>query len=145
MKALSETILLVVSAVVILVVALVVLMIFTQGTGNANELLNYKNNCITTCSVTCKMNAMPPTWGMSSYVPSLKKDSNCQEATGIKDCGGCGGTSTSPTTTTGGSSGCCQTTSSTCTPVGSQSDCKSPGTFVPLAGCVSGKCTVGGN
>ncbi len=94
MKALSTPILIVVTVVVLLVVAIVVLMIFIQGTADANAFVAFKNNCITQCTLSCKIGSMPPTWGMSAYVPSLKKATSCATETQIgNDCSKCGGTS----------------------------------------------------
>jgi len=79
MKALSTTILIVVTAIVILVAALVVLTIFSGGIGNVGEITSQKNNCITQCTMTCQtMNSMPPTWDASGCGSlGIDKENTC--------------------------------------------------------------------
>ena len=90
MKALSETIIIVVTAVVILVAALVILTIFGGGVGNVSTLTNFKSQCLTQCSMTCKMGALPPTWTTQVSVGDTK--TTCATAVG-KDCIACCGAS----------------------------------------------------
>jgi len=78
MKALSTSILIVVTAVVILVAALVVLTIFGGGVGNVSQIAEKRNNCMTQCRMTCEtMNAMPPTWQASGCKEAGAVDTDC--------------------------------------------------------------------
>jgi hypothetical protein len=65
MKALSTTLIIVISAVVILVAALVVLTIFGQGTGQIATLAQAKTICQSSGSTTCAQSGvLPLTWGL---------------------------------------------------------------------------------
>jgi hypothetical protein len=81
MKALSTSIVVVVTVVVVLVVALVVLSIFSGGISQVNTISNFRNNCITQCQITCKMNAMPPTWNATVKVQG-GGETSCKKETG---------------------------------------------------------------
>jgi len=109
MKALSTSIVLVVTVIVVLVVALVVLRIFSGGIGQVNTITNFRNNCITQCQITCKMGTLPPTWEAEVNVQGYTTPQSCGSVTSINDCTGCGGSSTTGTTT-------CPHASSTATP-----------------------------
>jgi len=98
MKALSTTILIVVSAVVVLIVALVVLTIFGKGIDQTQIFTNFKSGCMIQCAISCRMSAMPPTWSTEVNVQGLGKTS-CEAATGVKGCEGCGGTAQTATCT----------------------------------------------
>jgi hypothetical protein len=137
MKALSTPLLIVVTAIVLLVVAIVVIMVFIQGVGDANAYVAYKSNCITQCTMSCKIGSMPPTWGLKAYVPSLGKDTSCATETQIdNDCSKCGGTSA--TTPTGGCSGKIQ---KNC-PTPSCQWCSGP-PLTTQAGCMpAGQCNI---
>jgi len=92
MKALSTTILIVITAIVILVAALVVLTIFGGGIGNISTLTNFQNQCRIQCAVTCKIDgvSLPPTWKTNVKL-SDGTTTNCETAVG-NSCAACGGT-----------------------------------------------------
>ena len=83
MKAMSQTMYLVVAAIVIMVTALVVIVIFWQGVTPAIGLTEAKSMCQTQATISCtSMNQMPPTWnvenvkikeGSSTYTTSCSK------------------------------------------------------------------------
>ena len=81
MKALSTTILVVVTAVVILVAALVLLTIFGTGISPVAMLSDERNSCITQASATCTATGqLPATWSIA-----LKGGKSCKELTGNCD------------------------------------------------------------
>ena len=97
MKALSTSIVIVVTAVVILVAALVILTIFGGGMGTVGTLTSFRTQCITQCQITCKMNAMPPTWTMAVNVQGVGSRT-CKDEVGVDSCTGVCGTGMTPTT-----------------------------------------------
>lgn len=69
MKAMSQTMYLVVAAIIIMVTAVVVIAIFWQGVTPAIGLTEAKSLCLTQATTSCTtMNQMPPTWN----VPNVK-------------------------------------------------------------------------
>lgn len=67
MKAMSNTLYLVVAAVVILVTAVVVLAIFFQGVTPATGITSAKSLCMTEATMSCATyGKMPPTWNIQN-------------------------------------------------------------------------------
>lgn len=83
MKALSETLVIVITAVVILVAALVLLTIFGGGIGNVAIISSERSQCLSQATLTCSAtSSMPVGW---SSVP--KGGKTCQAwAEECKDC-----------------------------------------------------------
>ncbi len=80
MKALSTTLIIVISAVVILVAALVVLTIFGQGVGQVATLAQARTICQTYASQSCQSTgAMPLTWDVPN-VNVAGKLASCRDA-----------------------------------------------------------------
>ena len=63
MKGISQTLMIIVTAIVVLVAALIVLSIFGQGIGPMLDITQARNVCIQEASATCQaVHTMPPTW-----------------------------------------------------------------------------------
>ncbi len=97
MKALSTSIVIVVTVLTVLVVALVVLTIFSGGISQVNTITNFRNNCITQCQITCKMGALPPTWKAQVKIQGETNTVSCDDK--VEDeLNSCGCTETGGTT-----------------------------------------------
>ncbi len=90
MKAMSQTLVLVVAAVVILVTALVVLVMFQQGIQPAVGLTEAKSLCQTHATTSCTaFGQMPPTWNVENMrvVRDGKPQTvSCSSIEGLTNC-----------------------------------------------------------
>ncbi len=88
MKALSTTLIIVISAVVILVAALVVLTIFGQGVGQVATLAQAKSACQTEGRASCQTTGvLPLTWSVPTKNVQNEGYQSCKQV--LKDmCGG---------------------------------------------------------
>lgn len=86
MKAMSQTMYLVVAAIIIMVTAVVVIAIFWQGITPAIGLTEAASLCQTQATISCtSMNQMPPTW----YVQNMKTTRGTLSCADLV-AGGCG-------------------------------------------------------
>ena len=84
MKALSTSLIVVVTAIVILVVALVVITIFTGGTQQISTLTEARSYCATIASSSCAVSGkMPPNWSsitvMITNINNERVKTTCQD------------------------------------------------------------------
>ena len=90
MKAMTNTLYLVVAAVVILVTAVVVLTIFWQGMFPAVGLTEAKSLCLTQAQISCKtFQQMPPTWNVPNVkvrVGDTTETKACSQIKGLSSC-----------------------------------------------------------
>ncbi|RLJ09800.1 MAG: hypothetical protein DRP15_02380 [Candidatus Aenigmatarchaeota archaeon] len=81
MKALSTTILIVISAVVILIAALIVLTIFGQGVSQVSTITKFRNNCLIQARTSCQITGqLPPNWHAEVIIE--KQKTSCYEEMG---------------------------------------------------------------
>lgn len=77
---------LLVIAIVILVVAVVIISFFALGMQQANQLMDARNQCITTASASCRsVKVMPPTWEIAT-VRVGERMMSCKELTDKSEC-----------------------------------------------------------
>ena len=94
MKAMSQTLYLVVAAIVILVTAVVVLAIFFNVIPLATGLTEASSICQTEATMSCATyGKMPPTWNIQNRKvvdkDGITKDMSCAQVMEDMDCGGC--------------------------------------------------------
>jgi len=91
MKAMSYTLVIVVSAVVLLVAALVVLTIFGGGVGQVSSIAQAESLCSTQGKTSCMTTGqLPPTWGAKTVKVGNELKS-CEEISkGCNSCSSCG-------------------------------------------------------
>jgi hypothetical protein len=92
MKAMSQTLYIVVAAMVIMVTALVVLAIFFPAMVPAASLADAKNLCLTKATSACAaFNTMPPDWNVVNVdvrEGGTTTKNSCRVLTGISSCSG---------------------------------------------------------
>ncbi len=94
MKAISATLLIIVSAIVILITALVVLTIFGTGIQPVVDLASKQNLCISEYSTLCvagaiKGNEKPPTWNTQIKINTGGGKSRMESCASLVDCTDC--------------------------------------------------------
>ncbi len=90
MKAMSQTLYIVVAAIVILVTAVVVLVIFQLGMQPAVGLTEAKSLCLTQATLSCKTyNKMPPTWNVPNVKVTVGGKTETKACSAIEGLGSC--------------------------------------------------------
>lgn len=92
MKAMSQTLYIVVAAIVIMVTAIVVLAIFFPAMVPAAALADAKNLCLTKATSACAaFKTMPPDWNVVNVVVRTGDSSEIKSCAGLTGMSGCSG------------------------------------------------------